>query len=108
MIQVHLRPVPAAGLATSVLVSAFCGFHPQSGLIPANDKVQHFISFFCMALSFYWLLDVSKRRATQLSLTTMLLASVVSEYAQAVITPSRLFDPMDIAANIIGSLAAIG
>lgn len=99
--QLHIRPAPAALLLAASLIAAAAGLSDDN-FIPINDKLQHFLAFFLIGIALYWVLDVSKRRATQVTGTVLFIASVVSEYAQATIT-TRLFDPADILANLVGS-----
>lgn len=74
-----------------------------------NDKVLHFVTFFILTLTFYWILDTTRRRA--LNLTLLIVTAVLgvgSEALQAFLPNGRQFDPIDIAANIAGSSLALG
>lgn len=106
LMSLKVRVVPAVVFGILVLFAAWAGLYINGGTIPVHDKAQHVTLFFLMALSLYWVADVGKRKATQLTLTGMIAASVASEFLQSVIT-TRLFDPLDIVANLVGSLIAI-
>ena len=72
-----------------------------------NDKVTHFVAFFLLAITFYWILDTSRRRL--LNLTLIVVTGVLGlggEIVQGFVT-SRQFDPLIIAANLVGSLSAL-
>jgi len=68
----------------------------------------HFITFFLLTLSFYWIFDLTRRRVQNLTLLIVTVCmGLGSEALQGTVT-TRQFDPLDIAANIAGSLAALG
>ncbi|OKL60551.1 hypothetical protein UA08_04067 [Talaromyces atroroseus] len=97
-----------------VLFSSYMGLlpHSTSSSVPANlqpnDKFLHFITFFLLSLTFYWIPDTSRRRALQASLLVCTLGlGIGSEIVQALLPNDRLFDPFDIVANIVGSVGAI-
>ena len=73
-----------------------------------NDKVLHFLTFVLLTIAFYWILDTTRRRALNL---TLLVVTVVlglgSEALQELVT-TRVFDPLDMGANVVGSLCALG
>lgn len=74
-----------------------------------NDKILHFVTFFALTLTFYWILDSTRRRI--LNLTLLLVTAglgVGSEALQSLLPNGRQFDPLAIAANIVGSLLALG
>ena len=104
--EVQIRTLPAAIFTITLLITGFLGLSPSSSIVPVHDKFQHFFCFFLLSLSFYWILDVSKKKATQFTTITMVAASIASEYLQAILTP-RQFDPVDIAANLVGSMGAL-
>ena len=73
-----------------------------------NDKALHFLTFFVLTVAFYWILDTTRRRALNLTLLVVTVClGLGSEALQGFIT-SRPFDPLNIAANVVGSLCAIG
>ena len=90
------------------LLAAYLGLTSLQ-VAQVNDKVLHFITFSLLTLTFYWILDTSRRRVLNL---TMLVVTVVlgvgSEFVQVVLPNGRDFDPLDIAANVTGSLSALG
>lgn len=81
---------------------------PQGTLL--NDKTLHFFVFFLLTVSFYWILDTTRRRILHLTLSVVTLGmGVGSEFLQAAIPDNgREFDPYDILANLVGSLAGLG
>ena len=67
-----------------------------------------FLTFFTLTITFYWILDTSRRRVLNLTLATVTgVLGLGSEIVQGFVT-SRQFDPLIIAANLAGSLAALG
>ncbi|EEP82621.1 conserved hypothetical protein [Uncinocarpus reesii 1704] len=74
-----------------------------------NDKLLHFVTFFILSVAFYWILDTTRRRTLHLSvIVCTLVLGIGSEIIQSLTPNGRSFDPFDILANIIGSLAAVG
>lgn len=105
--------MPFAGIfAALLLLSAYAGLSslhmPQGTLL--NDKTLHFLVFFLLTVSFYWILDTTRRRILHLALSVVTLGmGVGSEFLQAAIPDNgREFDPYDILANLLGSLAGLG
>ncbi|KAL8833404.1 MAG: hypothetical protein Q9170_004285 [Blastenia crenularia] len=75
----------------------------------ANPQALHFITFFLLTLTFYWILDTTRRRLLNFSLLILTFAlGVGSETIQVLLPKSRDFDPINIAANVLGSLSALG
>ena len=73
-----------------------------------NDKFLHLFTFFLLTLSFYWIFDSTRRRILNLTLLFVtIFLGLGSEGAQGILN-SRPFDPLNIAANIIGSVCALG
>ena len=91
-----------------LLGSAYVGL--TSFQIPGiNDKALHFVTFFLLTLSFYWIVEGTRRRALNFSLVICTaVLGVGSEILQGLLPNGRIFDPLDIVANIAGSLAALG
>ncbi|KAK3400554.1 hypothetical protein B0T20DRAFT_371083 [Sordaria brevicollis] len=104
--------MPFAGIfASLLLLSAYAGLSslhmPQSTLL--NDKTLHFLVFFLLTISFYWILDTTRRRILHLTLSIVTLGmGVGSEFLQAAIPNGREFDAYDILANLVGSLMGLG
>lgn len=74
-----------------------------------SDKALHFICFFALTATFYFILDTSRRRVIHLTLIVCtLVLAVGSEVAQGLLPNDRDFDPWDVLANVLGSLAALG
>jgi hypothetical protein len=97
------------------VLSTFGGLLPNSFLpTPAapfaqSDKVVHFLTCFALTLTFYFILDTSRRRVLHLTLATCTLGiGVGSEVVQGLLPNDRDFDPLDVVANVIGSLVALG
>lgn len=97
------------------MLSTFGGLLPNSFLpTPAapfaqSDKVVHFLTCFALTLTFYFILDTSRRRVLHLTLATCTLGiGVGSEVVQGLLPNDRDFDPLDVVANVIGSLVALG
>ena len=51
-----------------------------------NDKVQHFFTFFFLTLVFYWVIDTTKRRLLNMTITFSLVMDIGSEVLQAFLT----------------------
>jgi len=97
------------------VLSTFGGLLPNSFLpTPAapfaqSDKVVHFLTCFALTLTFYFTLDTSRRRVVHLTLAACTLGiGVGSEVVQGLLPNDRDFDPLDVVANVIGSLVALG
>jgi VanZ family protein len=74
-----------------------------------SDKALHFICFFALTATFYFILDTSRRRVIHITLVVCtLVLGVGSEVAQGLLPNDRDFDAWDVLANVIGSLAALG
>ena len=74
-----------------------------------NDKVLHVLAFFLLTLTFYWIVDTTRRRNLNLTLLFVtIVLGVGSEALQVFLPGQRQFDPLVIAANVFGSLFAIG
>jgi hypothetical protein len=97
------------------VLSTFGGLLPYSSLpTPAvpfgqSDKVVHFLTCFALTLTFYFILDTSRRRVLHLTLAVCTLGvGVGSAVVQGLLPNDRDFDPLDVLANVIGSLMALG
>ncbi|OAK95043.1 hypothetical protein IQ06DRAFT_259187 [Phaeosphaeriaceae sp. SRC1lsM3a] len=101
----------AAAFIGLIFISAAAGFSPPDYSIPTykqSDKVLHFIAFFLITLSFYWILETSRRKVVQLTFTLCTLGlGCISEVAQGLLPIHREFDYYDILANVLGSAAAL-
>ncbi len=74
-----------------------------------NNQALHFVTFFALTLSFYWILDTTRRRT--LNLTLLVVTGILglgSEALKVILPNGRPFDPTNIAANLAGSLLALG
>ena len=98
----------SAGLLPhSALPSVPAGAAPY--VPPQSDKALHFICFFTLTSTFYFILDTTRRRAIHLTLVVCtLVLSVGSEVVQGLLPNDREFDAWDVLANVIGSLSALG
>ncbi|KAI9797969.1 MAG: hypothetical protein M1833_005025 [Piccolia ochrophora] len=104
----RIRAPFAGGFLVLVLLSAYVGL-AKVQIPQTNDKVLHFVDFFLLTLCFYWVLDTSRRRSLNFTLTVCTVClGIGSEFLQALLPNNRLFDPYDIAANLLGSLSALG
>jgi VanZ family protein len=110
-----IKSIPVAAFLILFALSAFGGLLPNSSL-PAtgspfaqSDKVLHFLTCFALTLTFYFILDTSRRRVLHLTLAVCTIGvGVGSEIVQALLPNDRTFDPLDVLANVVGSLAALG
>ncbi|KAJ5287994.1 hypothetical protein N7478_003680 [Penicillium angulare] len=107
---------PFAGAFTFLMILAgYIGLLPHSttSTIPSNlqpnDKFLHLFTFFLLSLTFYWIIDTTRRRTLHLTLLICTLGlGVGSEVIQGFLPNDRPFDPFDIVANVVGSLGAVG
>jgi VanZ family protein len=100
--------LPTAAFTFFLLGAAWLGL--SSVQVPqVNDKILHFATFFILTVTFYWILDTTRRRTLNLTLLVVTAGlSIGSEALQGFLRNGRQFDPLDIAANIAGSLLALG
>ncbi|KAJ5188622.1 hypothetical protein N7491_004942 [Penicillium cf. griseofulvum] len=87
--------------------------HSASSTIPTqlqpNDKFLHLVIFFLLSITFYWVLDTTRRRTLHVTLVVCTLGlGVGSEVVQGFLPNGRDFDIFDIVANVVGSVGAIG
>ncbi|KAF4549360.1 Hypothetical protein D9617_22g067060 [Elsinoe fawcettii] len=105
----RVRKPFAAAFAGLICISAYLGLAPLK--IPTykqSDKALHTITFFLLTLCFYWILETSRRRVVNITLLACTAGlSIGSEVAQGLLPNGREFDPYDIAANVLGSGAAL-
>ncbi|KAI9728427.1 MAG: hypothetical protein M1828_003828 [Chrysothrix sp. TS-e1954] len=99
--------------AAVLLVSGYLGLAkitiPAIGGYHQSDKGLHFVTFFILTLNFYWIFETTRKRALHLTLLVCVaILSCGSEIIQGLLPNKRDFDPYDVLANIIGSLAALG
>lgn len=74
-----------------------------------SDKVAHFFIFFALTATFYFILDIARRRVLHITLVVCtLVLGVGSEVVQGLLPNGRDFDAWDVLANVVGSLCAIG
>jgi VanZ family protein len=92
------------------------GLLPHSALpntpaspVPQTDKLLHLLTFFALTATFYFILDTTRRRVLHLTLSICTFGlGVGSEVVQGLLPNDRDFDPWDVLANVVGSLAALG
>ncbi|KAI7602447.1 hypothetical protein KC319_g22294, partial [Hortaea werneckii] len=110
MPSVQIRQPFAASFALLILASAYLGLSTQK--IPQygqSDKGLHFVTFFLLTLTFYWIIETSRRRVVHLTLLVCTAGlGIGSEFVQAFLPNGRDFDPYDILANVVGSGLALG
>ncbi|KAJ6143339.1 hypothetical protein N7471_002792 [Penicillium samsonianum] len=87
--------------------------HSTSSTIPThlqpNDKFLHLVTFFLLSVTFYWVLDTTRRRTLHVTLVVCTLGlGVGSEVVQGFLPNGRDFDLFDIVANVVGSVGAVG
>ncbi|KAI9680839.1 MAG: hypothetical protein M1817_004279 [Caeruleum heppii] len=105
----RIRTPFAASFTTLLLLLTYLTTSPLQPALVINDKILHLLAFFLLTLLFYWILDTSRRRVLHLTLITCTLAlGIGSEFLQAFLPNARVFDIFDLAANVVGSLAALG
>lgn len=92
-----------------LLIAGYAGLSSLQPSAHVNDKVLHFVTFFLLTTVFYWIVDTNRRRTLNLTLTVCTgVLGVGSEFLQSLLPNGRNFDILDIAANVVGSLAALG
>lgn len=89
-----------------LFVAGALGLFPQPEL-PVNDKIIHFLVFFVLTFTFYFLVDTTRRRQAQLTVSTLVPLAVLSEIVQALLPNDRNFDLFDILANLLGSATSL-
>lgn len=106
-------PIPLAGdtrplkfrltlvLVLTCLAAAYLGFALLSF---AYDKVLHFGVFFILTLELAY---VFERPRPRLVMATCGAGAVVSEFAQSLVNPKRVFDIQDIYCNVGGVVLAL-
>ncbi|KAL2367569.1 hypothetical protein RJ035_001456 [Blastomyces gilchristii] len=125
--MLRIRYPFAGAFAVLCLLSAYVGLLPNSDnatpggddknksptstrpSLQPNDKVLHLVTFFFLSLTFYWVLDTTRRRTLHLTIMVCTMGlGIGSEVLQALLPNGRSFDPFDVLANIVGSLGAVG
>ncbi|KLJ11299.1 hypothetical protein EMPG_13431 [Blastomyces silverae] len=125
--MLRIRYPFAGAFAVLFLLSAYVGLLPNSDnatpggndknkpptstrpSLQPNDKVLHLVTFFLLSLTFYWVLDTTRRRTLHLTMMVCTMGlGIGSEVLQALLPNGRSFDPFDVLANIVGSLGAVG
>ncbi|OAL45987.1 hypothetical protein IQ07DRAFT_590774 [Pyrenochaeta sp. DS3sAY3a] len=107
----RIRKPFAAAFVGLILISAAAGFSPPDYKIPTykqSDKVLHFLAFFLLTLTFYWIIETSRRKVLQLTFTVCTIGlGLASEIIQGLLPIHREFDSYDIVANVSGSILAL-
>jgi len=100
----------AASFVGLLLLAGYAGIWSFGIEYYVDDKVLHLVTFFALTVAFYWILDTTRRRTLNVTLVVCtLVLSVGSEALQPLLTDGvRHFDPLDLVANVVGSLAALG
>lgn len=82
-----------AGFVALILISAAAGFSPPDYKLPTykqSDKALHFVAFFLLTLTFYWILETSRRKVLQLTFTVCtVVLGIASEVVQGLL-PVRM------------------
>ncbi|SMR60446.1 unnamed protein product [Zymoseptoria tritici ST99CH_1E4] len=110
MSSLRIRKPFLAAFGFLVGASAYLGLStqklPQYG---QSDKGLHLVTFFLLTITFYWILETSRRRCINLSLLVCTAGlGIGSEVVQGLLPNGRDFDPYDILANVVGSGLALG
>lgn len=75
-----------------IFISAAAGFSPPDYSIPSykqSDKVLHFVAFFLLSITFYWILETSRRKVLQFTFLVCTLGlGVASEVVQGLLPVS--------------------
>ncbi|KAL8858439.1 MAG: hypothetical protein Q9178_005120 [Gyalolechia marmorata] len=97
----------AAGFTVLLLLAGYLRL--SSTQIPqVNPQILHLITFLLLTVTFYWILDTTRRRLLNFTLITITFAlGLGSEALQLVLPNARAFDPINVAANVLGSLSAL-
>jgi VanZ family protein len=71
------------------LIAALAGFSPTNYSIPSykqSDKALHFVAFFLVTVTFYWILETSRRKVIQLTFAVCTFGlGVASEVIQSLL-----------------------
>ncbi|MCJ1382394.1 hypothetical protein MMC17_005507 [Xylographa soralifera] len=103
----RIRYLFAGAFAVLCLLAAYAGL-TSIEISPTNDKVLHFFTFFVLTVTFYWAIEAPRRFLLKIVFVACtLVLGVGSEFLQAALPNGRLFDPLDIAANLVGSMIAL-
>ncbi|KAL1614987.1 hypothetical protein UCDDS831_g07953 [Diplodia seriata] len=105
----RIRKAPAGAFVVICLLASAAGFgRSQLPQYKQSDKVLHCVTFFLLTLCFYWIVETNRRRLIQMTLFICTLGlGIGSEIIQGLLPNDRNFDPFDILANIVGSVAAV-
>ncbi|KAL8801914.1 MAG: hypothetical protein Q9182_004148 [Xanthomendoza sp. 2 TL-2023] len=100
---------PFAGAFTVLLLLA-AYLRLSSMQVPQiNPGALHLLTFFLLTLTFYWILDTTRRRILNFTLLLITFAlGLGSEVLQYILPNGRILDPVNVAANVLGSLTALG
>ncbi|KAI1807531.1 hypothetical protein F4811DRAFT_549907 [Daldinia bambusicola] len=91
------------------LLAGYAGLSSLQLNTVINDKVLHLLTFFLLTIAFYWIIDTNRRRTLNFTVVVCTLGlGIGSEFVQGFLPNGREFDPYDIVANIVGSLAGLG
>ncbi|MCJ1421249.1 hypothetical protein MMC32_007611 [Xylographa parallela] len=97
----------AGGFAALCLLAAYAGLTSVE-ISLTNDKVLHFLTFFVLTVTFYWAIEAPRRFLLKIVFVACtLILGVGSEFLQAALPNGRLPDPLDVAANLVGSMIAL-
>ncbi|KAF2685499.1 hypothetical protein K458DRAFT_13100 [Lentithecium fluviatile CBS 122367] len=109
--MLRIRKPFAAAFIAIILISAAGGFSTPDYKIPTygqSDKALHFVAFFALTLTFYWIIEAARRKVLQITFTVCTLGlGFASEIIQGLLPINREFDYYDILANVLGSVSAI-
>ncbi|KAM3422463.1 hypothetical protein BST61_g2811 [Cercospora zeina] len=105
----RIRKPFLASFAGLLSTSAYFGL--STSKIPTygqSDKGLHVVDFLLLTVTFYWILETSRRRAVHFTLLAITAGlSIGSEVIQGLLPNGRDFDPFDILANVVGSTCGL-
>ncbi|KAL8941225.1 MAG: hypothetical protein Q9211_001900 [Gyalolechia sp. 1 TL-2023] len=107
----RVRSPFAAGFTVLLLLAGYLR-HSSLQIPQVNPQILHLIAFFLLTLTFYWILDTTRRRLLNLTLLLVTFALGFGSEAVQILLPesapeSPNFDPTNIVANVLGSLSAL-
>ncbi|KAI5962194.1 uncharacterized protein KGF55_003270 [Candida pseudojiufengensis] len=76
-----------------------------------HDKIVHFITFGILTIEFYFIFDTQYKSLKLIRYLTFTICTIgggiISEIIQHFVNQKRIFDPIDIVCNVLGSLLGL-
>ncbi|KAI5954531.1 hypothetical protein KGF54_002306 [Candida jiufengensis] len=92
----------------TLILAGYLGF---SSIQLIHDKLIHFIIFCILTIEFYFIFDTQFKSLKLVRYLTFFICtiggSISSEIIQNLINKDRIFDPIDILSNVLGSLLGL-